>query len=141
MRSFGRATRDWFRDLREGSISIYIDVKIAVTSTLAILLGAIVRGLNDKYTNVGRYLQDQGCPALDGQVHDWITNMGNFYLIIGVFGLSLAGIIPKLFKLCQLRDEAICCGQIFMGLFGKISAYTFVIFLLLFNGYGTFLWR
>jgi len=92
------------------------------------------------HSNEG-FLEEQGCPALNGQVFEWITNIGNIFIVLGFLFMSVCGILPKLFQLCQLRDEAICCGTLFMGYFGKFLVFVATIIVILYNIYGTFILR
>merc|ERR1711944_280830 len=60
------------------------------------------------------------CPAFNGRIRTYVRNMSILLVLYGVLGYLNSGIISQFFLLLHLRDEAICCGQIFMGMFGKI---------------------
>lgn len=139
MRSFGRATRDLYRDLREGPIHIYVDVKTSLFSIIVVIFGTVVRGIVDAYSNEGKVFQERGCPVLDGQFYNWLFNLGNLLIVIGFLGLSVSGIIPKMFHLCQMPDEAICCGQVFMSAIGKFIVFIAFFSVVFFNIYGSFI--
>ena len=68
-----------------------------------------------------------------------MTDVANVLIAIGFLGLSFAGVLPYLFKLCDLRDEAICCGKLFMGCIGKFLVFMALFGLNLFNIYGSFI--
>ena len=94
----------------------------------------------NQHSNEG-FLEEQGCPALNGTVFDWTTNIANGFIVLGFLAFSVCGILPKLLQLCQLRDEAICCGKLFMGLFGKFVVFVATITVIIYNIYGTFILR
>jgi hypothetical protein len=89
-----------------------------------------------QHSNDG-YLDVQGCPVLDGQVFNWLTNIGNLIIAFGVLYLAVSGIISKFLLGCRFRDGAIICGQLFMTLFGKLVVGVATVTILLFNLYGT----
>ena len=74
---------------------------------------------------------------MDGQVFNWLTNIGNLIIAFGVLYLAVSGIISKFLLGCRFRDAAICCGQLFMSLVGKMIVGMATVAILLFNTYGT----
>ena len=139
IRPFDKVIRERYREYREGPILIHISSWKVVVALTVLTIGIMVRGISDKHSNKTKFLEDQGCPALNGQFFQWVTDVGNLLIAIGFLGLSFAGILPYMLKLCQLRDEAICCGQIFMGYIGKFLVFMALFGLTLFNIYGSFI--
>ncbi len=59
-------------------------------------------------------------------------------IVIGLALLARSGFIPCIYKGVGLRDEAICCGKIFMTLFGSVIIGLLVASLTILNMYGSF---
>jgi len=135
----GRYRRDDYD--REGPIHIYISYRHAFGGFLLLVLGTTIRGLTTHYSNSSKIREDHQCPALDGRIHLWVANLGNLFIVLSVVLFSVGGIVPKLFHVCQLRDNAICCGKIFMTTFGSVIEFVGFVVFVLFNFYGTTLLR
>lgn len=139
LNAFEKASKDLKspRPTMEAPVYIVVDLKSVGFGIALILLGTIVRVLTNTYNNNDDVLYEQECPALRGRIYGWTRNLGTMFIVYGVICFAIAGIVPKLFLLCQLRDEAICCGQIFMGAFGKVVQVVLLVVLIMFNIYGT----
>ena len=128
-------------DFREGPIHIYPNFSHAIVATIFLIIGASILGIASKYSNYSIIPEDHSCPALEGRVHDWVKNEGILFIFISGIVFSVAGIIPKIFHVCQLRDNAICCGKIFMSNFGYVTEFIGFALFILYNVYGTVLTR
>jgi hypothetical protein len=133
--------RPLFEPFYEPLLRIYIDTIGTVIGMVMIILGTATRIVTNKFTNSHRSLVDQGCPALDGEIYSWTLNAGNYLIIFGLINFAMSGLIPKVFQTLHLRDEAICCGQLFMSKFGKFVTFAVSLTLMLFNIYGTLIYR
>ena len=126
-------------ELREGPIHIYPNFAHALVGMVFLVIGASLLGITSKYSNSSQYSEDHSCPALEGRVFNWVRNDGILFVILAVIVFSVAGIIPKIFHVTQLRDNAVCCGKIFMSNFGYVCEFISFALFILFNVYGTIL--
>jgi len=124
------------RPREEGPVRIFIRWHQVLIALISLTIGGVIRGILGQHSNDG-YLDEQGCPVLDGQVSNWLTNIGNLIIAFGVLYLAVSGIISKFLLGCGFRDGAICCGQLFMSLLGKLVVGVATVTILLFNLYGT----
>lgn len=126
------------RPREEGPVRVYIRWHQVLIAFISLTIGGVIRGILGKHSNDG-YLDEQGCPVMDGQVFNWLTNIGNLIIAFGVLYLAVSGIISKFLLGCRFRDAAICCGQLFMSLVGKLVVGVSTVTILLLNIYGTFI--
>ena len=122
-------------------IIIKLKVKESVMAFLLLVLGFVVWGLTEKYSNNFPKLTQQFCPALNGKIYDWTANLGSILIAIGFLGFCTSGIIPKIFLGIQFRMEAVCCGHLFMGVFGLVLNFLGLLILTSHNVYGSFILR
>ena len=107
MRAFEKATKNRLRGLQEGQIHIYVNKWVALLSTLLLVIGGVTRGIADSYSNASRNYADQGCPALGGQIHQWVVAMGN-----GIILVTLKDDI-SIKKLICFRIHRVCISWLF----------------------------
>jgi hypothetical protein len=101
-------------------VIVHFQKMFLLTGVFSLLLGIIVRGILNYFNNDHTNILDQACPALNGSIFSFTKSIGILLLVIGVIDLSVGGFVPRLFVLCNRHDEAICCGHMFMGLFGQV---------------------
>lgn len=81
-------------------------------------------GLMVKVVNTGNRMEDpfwkQGCPVLQGRLHRWLWNVCLLLILGSIAGIFGSGAGPQLLLNVGLKDEAVCFGQMCMGLGGKI---------------------
>ena len=114
-----------------------VQKKIVLTGAFSFLLGIIVRGILYYYHNDHTIILDQACPALNGTIFSFVAAMGNLLLVIGLIDLSVGGFIPRFIYLTKRNNEAICCGHMFMGLFGQVLKWIFYFIVIGYNVKGT----
>ena len=122
-------------------IIIKLKVKESVMAFLLFVLGIVVWSLTQKYSNNFPKLTQQHCPALNGKIYDWTANLGNILIALAFLGFCTSGIVSKIFLGIQFRMESVCCGHLFMGVFGLVLNFLGLLILTLYNVYGSFVLR
>ena len=110
-----------------------------MAGVFSLLLGIIVCGILIYFNNDHVNILDQACPALNGSIFSFTAAMGNLLLVISVLYLSSGGFLPRFFVLFSRSKEAICCGHIFMGLFGQVLQWMMYFIIVGYNVKGTVL--
>ena len=126
----------------EGNIIIIkVQVKELFISLFILLLGIVIWSMTSTYSNLAIDVRNQNCPAMDGKIYDWIANLGNMLIALGVLGISICGFLPRILLGCKCRMESVCCAATAMSIFGKVLAAFGLFAILVYNIYGGFIYQ